>query len=210
MIKNGCLAIAVTVLMFAMAVVMTLGCKGLYYLDMKHLHIAEESGYAEDVIKENYDELIRYNLSPFQKELVLPDFPMSEEGRIHFREVRNIFQTILFLLPVSACITCLGVGMELRKRKEKRDFRFLKWAGFLTLFIPLVVGIFMAVSWEKTFIFFHNLMFQNDYWLFDPAVDPVILILPDTFFMHCAMMIAGLIAAGAILCLILGNHYNNA
>lgn len=39
-----------------------------------------------------------------------------------------------------------------------------------------------AVNWEAVFIMFHKIMFRNDYWLFDEALDPVITILPDTFF----------------------------
>ncbi len=44
-------------------------------------------------------------------------------------------------------------------------------------------------------------MFHNDYWLFDEATDPVILMLPDVFFMHCAVGIVGLVIAGAVGCL---------
>ena len=39
----------------------------------------------------------------------------------------------------------------------------------------------------------HKIFFRNDYWLFNPATDPIIKILPDTFFMHCGMMIVGIV-----------------
>ena len=41
---------------------------------------------------------------------------------------------------------------------------------------------------------------NNDYWLFDPATDPVINILPDLYFLHCAVMILVLMILGSILC----------
>ena len=51
------------------------------------------------------------------------------------------------------------------------------------------------------FIGFHHVMFSNDYWLFDPATDPVILILPDAFFLHCALAILICVLAGSALCM---------
>ena len=56
------------------------------------------------------------------------------------------------------------------------------------------------MNWERFFIGFHKLMFSNDYWLFDPARDPVILILPDEFFFHCAAAVIVCLAAGGIFC----------
>ena len=49
---------------------------------------------------------------------------------------------------------------------------------------------------------FHKLFFDNDYWIFDYRTDPIILLLPDEFFMHCALMIFGGVLLGAIVCLV--------
>ena len=40
---------------------------------------------------------------------------------------------------------------------------------------------------------FHQIVFRNDYWIFNEATDPVITILPEAFFMHCFMMIVGIV-----------------
>ena len=61
--------------------------------------------------------------------------------------------------------------------------------------LPAVFGLAIAVNWEGFFVAFHRLMFDNDYWIFDAATDPVITILPDAFFMHCALMILAIILA---------------
>ena len=42
-------------------------------------------------------------------------------------------------------------------------------------------------------------MFSNDYWLFDERTDPVINILPDEFFLHCALLIILLILAASLI-----------
>lgn len=66
-----------------------------------------------------------------------------------------------------------------------------------------------AVNWEAVFIMFHKIMFRNDYWLFDEALDPVITILPDTFFLQCAVMIILLILSGSLLCILFRSFFHH-
>ena len=65
------------------------------------------------------------------------------------------------------------------------------------------LGAFAALAWDRFFVLFHELSFGNDLWLFDPAVDPVINVLPDQFFFHEAMAIFGLVILGGIVCAVL-------
>lgn len=183
------------------AVLLTLSCKGLYKSDMKRYDLAGESGYSEEEILENYDELISYNLSPFHKMLKFPTFPMSEEARIHFKEVKSIFQSFLWMTGISSILL---VWIFFRSYK-KQDWKFLKYTGICSIAIPLLLGILIERNWEKVFVSFHELIFQNDYWLFDPVTDPIILVLPDEYFMHCAMMIIAIVFIGAVLSLVSWN-----
>ncbi|HFG9620637.1 TPA: DUF1461 domain-containing protein, partial [Clostridioides difficile] len=43
------------------------------------------------------------------------------------------------------------------------------------------------------------LLFRNDYWIFNPDLDPVINILPEEFFFHSGMMILILILLVSIV-----------
>ena len=47
---------------------------------------------------------------------------------------------------------------------------------------------------------FHKLLFSNDYWMFDIETDPIILMLPEEFFMHAACAILLFILCGSIFC----------
>ena len=58
----------------------------------------------------------------------------------------------------------------------------------------------IAINFEKSFVLFHKLLFSNDYWVFDPEKDPIILMLPEEFFMHAACAILLFILGGSILC----------
>lgn len=198
--KMGTVLLALDCVLFLISAAVTavLAFKPLYYYDMVHLELAEETGYSEEEIAANYEELINYNLSPFQEELEFPTFPMSEEARIHFREVKQVFQFFIRLMFLTGVLAGIGA---LRKRKVQ-DYEYLKVAGILGIVMPVGLIVLIAVNWQWVFVLFHRLVFQNDYWLFDPATDPVILILPDTFFLHCAVLILGIVLAGAFGCFI--------
>ncbi len=182
------------------AVTLTLVFKPLYRYDMEKLRLAEETGYSEKEILENYDALIQYNVSPFEKELRLPTLEMSEEGQIHFEEVKVIFQFFLKMFLITAVLAAIITVVK----TKKGQYGYLKLAGILTLIVPSICGVFVAANWERAFVLFHELVFANDYWLFDPATDPVILLLPDAFFLHCAVMILLLAAVGAAVCFVTG------
>lgn len=192
------MVICCVLFLFSTAVVLTLACRPLYYHDVRSLHIEEMSGYSEEEIRENYDALIDYNLSPFIKTLEFPTLAMSREGEIHFREVKSIFQRLLWMALITGLIAVIGTVGRIRKR----DLSYLRYVGIASLVIPAGLGALIALNWERAFVMFHELVFDNDYWLFDAVTDPVITILPDAFFMHCTLMILGLIAVQAVGCIL--------
>ena len=177
---------------------LTLGAsKPLYYFDIDYLHIQEDSGYEKEEIWENYNALIDYNLSPLIKKLEFPTFPMSKEAEIHFAEVKEIFQGFLWILVISIPVSAMVSQMNRRRHR----LGYLKLAGIFSVALPVLLGIFVAASWDRAFVLFHEIAFDNDYWLFHPDTDPVITILPDAFFLHCAVMILVLVAIGAGICI---------
>lgn len=200
---DGILAAVLMLFILSGSVVATLAFRPLYYFDIGYLHIEEQSGYPREEICANYDALIDYNLSPAVKELRFPTLPMSDEGRIHFREVKNIFQTFERLLAATAVLAAAGIWYKHRRR----EYGYLTLAGALLPALLAAVGAALAVNWDAAFVMFHRIAFRNDYWLFDEATDPVITILPDTFFLHCAVMILALTGLGAALCLICGRIF---
>ena len=121
---------------------------------------------------------------------------MSEPGRIHFEEVKVIFNLFEYLALGGVILSGLGIVFCARRK----EFLYLKLASILAVALPAVLGLFVALNWDWAFVTFHHLAFDNDYWLFDPLTDPVITILPDTFFLHCALMILGLVMLGSVVC----------
>lgn len=174
---------------FSLAVIFTLYFRPLYYFDIGYLHISENSGLSAELIRENYDALIDYNSLWGPDTLVFPSLSMSESGRIHFEEVKAIFIGFQYFFLLTAVGSILFLIYKLRKK----DFGMLKWGAILSVTVPVVLGMLVAVNWQWFFVTFHRLVFRNDYWIFDAATDPVITILPDAFFMHCAIMILAIV-----------------
>lgn len=83
--------IVVCLLIISFSVTLTLNFRPLYYADIQNLHITELSGREEKDIRSNYDALIDYNSLFNHQPLKFPTCAMSESGRIHFEEVKKIF-----------------------------------------------------------------------------------------------------------------------
>lgn len=174
-----------TLLFISLAVIATINFRPLYYFDIGFLHIEDISGLSKDIILANYNALIDYSSPFFKGDLVFPTFTASASGLVHFTEVKNIF-TSFYL--IGAITLILGIITIVYKTKIK-DHSYLLVSSITAIVLPLVLGIYLAFDFDRAFVLFHKLFFNNDYWIFDPATDPVITILPDTFFLHCAVMI---------------------
>ena len=194
--KNILTSICIALFIISASVTITLNFRPLYYHDISALKIEETSGFSKKVIKYNYDELINYNQFFHSGKLKL-SMPMSREGRIHFADVKRIFVSIEILCIVTFILSCFLI----RRSLLEHNFEFLKVSSIITILLPTIVGFFAAINWDATFIMFHKLIFRNNYWLFDEGTDPVITILPDEFFFHCAIMIIALILLGSLLCI---------
>ena len=145
-----------------------------------------ERGLSDYTIEENYKTLIRYNLDPRDKILEFQGLEMSEGGRIHFEEVKQIFKAIF----ISGFIS-LGASVLLGSylTRIKKNSRYMLRAVRLSIGIVIAGGIAAAFFFDEAFVLFHKLLFSNDYWIFDRSVDPIIDYLPESFFRRIAIFI---------------------
>ena len=182
------------ILSFAVTVV--LNFRPLYYGDIQRLDLEAVSGLSEEEIRENYDALIDYNNFWGPDRLEFPGLAMSESGRVHFEEVKVIFVTLEYF-----CLATLVLGLAgILWFRKKREILYLKYTSIMTVAIPAALGIGIAINWDRAFVIFHKIFFRNDFWIFDAVSDPVITILPDTYFLHCAVLILLLVIAGSAAC----------
>ena len=194
--KDIVLAVTLSLFIISFAIVFTVFFKYLYYFDIHYLDITSYTYMSEDIIKMNYDILIQYQSLFFRGTLNMPNFIMSETGRIHFEEVKRIFEMIQIL--------CIGTGIIssvlIYQSTKEKEYRYLKMTSILTVTIPTVIGFLASLDFDQAFVIFHKIFFRNDYWIFDSYTDPVIRILPQDFFMHCFILIIVIIMLLSSLC----------
>jgi integral membrane protein (TIGR01906 family) len=199
------IGIIFTLLFISIGVIAAVNFRLLYYVDIGALNIAETSGYSQEVIIENYDALIDYNSPFFNGDLEFPSLPASEQGLQHFVEVKNIFNSF-FVIALVSFILCIAVILY---KANKKDKSYLLVSAVTVLVLPAIVAIGCAINFDKAFVIFHKIFFRNDYWLFDPTTDPVITILPDTFFLHSLIVIIVFVVLGSIILYLCSNIGKN-
>jgi len=178
-----------------LSVYFTLLFKPLYYIDIDVLNISQSTGLSKNELKSNYDYVITYLTQNETKEFNLPTLPSSEHGKIHFKEVKIIFDKLKVMLLCCIIISIIGVIINKRYKKTK----YLLTSSIFLIILPVLLLIPFLINFDKSFTTFHHIFFNNDYWLFDINYDPIITILPQTFFFHCALLIIILIIMSSII-----------
>lgn len=188
-----------------LSVKITVNLRQLYYFDIKYLGIEKFVDMSINEIKKNYDYLINFLYSPPNTQFKLPSFKASPEGIIHFYEVKKIFSLVDKIFYISLFLSLFG-GYLCYKYK---DFLIFKYSSWLLISLPIFLLTVFSINFNKAFNTFHTLFFNNDYWIFDIDRDPVINILPEAYFMHCAVLIAVLILIFSIIYMIFykSNHH---
>lgn len=194
----ACLALFI----ICVAIIAVLVCTPLYALDMRLLGIAETAHLGNAQIYENYQYMIHFLVNPLPQTFRLPTLASSAHGRIHFQDVKRIFNFIEGLMVVCGGISIWGaVSMH-----RQRNYVTLRRAAICLFFFTAFPLVALLLDFNDMFLLFHQLAFSNNYWIFDPVRDPVINILPETFFMHAALLIVGLIALGMVILLLVWRH----
>ncbi|MBU3197622.1 TIGR01906 family membrane protein [Clostridium algidicarnis] len=191
--------IALAVFLLTSSTIFALNFKTLYKIDTTRLNIPLEANISKEATIKNYTILIDY-LNPFNNDdLIFEDFFMSNEGKEHFIDVKNIFNIITYVSLLTFILSLIFITHLSRLR----NFSFLKYAYFMLILIPLTLAIPFIINFDKSFVKFHEIFFSNDYWLFDPIKDPIINILPQEFFFHESMLILSLLVVFSIFLILL-------
>lgn len=199
-------SLAFSLFIIASSVKLTLMFKPLYYFDIQYLNIVEQSNFSKDEIVKNYNYVINYLLSPKEEDFKLPSIPYSKYGQIHFKDVKRIFTSVDVLLVVTGLISAVGLLLNLKHK----NLDFLKQASSILIILPVVLLTAFMINFDTFFTIFHKIFFRNDYWIFDPELDPIINILPQEFFYHSALLVVILIILSIIVLKLLYKKFNEA
>lgn len=186
---------AVILVLISLSVTLTINAVWLYRLDIGWLHISQDVHLSASVLMHNYGQLLAYLELPWVTELNMSNFPTSFTGMIHFEDVKRLF----LLDHVVLIVSLVPAGWYLRQLARRAEQWRLLRPMQVAAVVPVVLAGCMAVNFNGFFIAFHQVLFRNNDWLFDPNLDPVITALPDIFFLHCFILAFGLFELGVAL-----------
>lgn len=186
--------VGIFVFSLTFAISLTIWAIPLYQFSLQHFNVPERVGMTYDQIMENYYVLMEYLHLPWIDTLSLPDFPVSASGAFHFYEVKLLFYVNYGLLALSS----VGSVFYLRKLQKERTFWKLVNPFKIAIFVPFVLLLILALDFNWMFVMFHEILFNNDAWLFNAATDPIIRVLPQEFFMYCFILAFTLIESSFI------------
>lgn len=114
----------------------------------------------------------------------------NERERLHMVDVRALTMTAMGIRWAAVALAVLtGSLLFLLERKNVFDWLAKGYLaalkGFGVVFGAL--GIYMLVDFSGAFWNFHLLLFDNDYWLLDPADSVMINMFPEAFFNDLAI-----------------------
>ncbi|KRN01180.1 hypothetical protein FD13_GL001366 [Levilactobacillus senmaizukei DSM 21775 = NBRC 103853] len=167
-----------------LAIFLTINAVWLYRLNLTWLRVPQSVNMPAGTIMHNYHQMLAYLELPWVTDLKMTNFPTSYTGMIHFADVKHLF----FVNNLVLLLMLTPAGWYLHQvRQRSEQWRLLRPMQVAAA-VPVVLGAMMAVNFDQFFIAFHKVLFRNNDWLFDPRLDPIITVLPDTFFLQCFLL----------------------
>lgn len=156
----------------------------LYPIDINYLHLLNIVAIDWQSLLNNYYQLLAYLFLPWLTHLVMPNFLSSVNGLAHFAAVKHLllFNNLVMLISGYVAIKFL---ITLYQQHRLKPLRYLASGLLITLGIVITL---MLHNFDRFFVIFHQILFHNQDWLFDPNTDPIINVLPTTFFEQCFIL----------------------
>lgn len=205
------LIIALALFMLTFSIGVPIYCRFLYYIQINTLNLPESTGWSYETIKEAYDDVLNF--------CTLPNYPFgtgslkwTESEAAHFADCKKLFNLNLYVL-ISSFVAGFALIL-LNKFKvitlcRPLGRRAYFYSAVAAVALPVVIALIaLIVGFDNAFAAFHKVFFPGkENWVFNPNTEEVILIMPEQFFMNCAIIIgvtlvafaAGLITADFIL-----------
>lgn len=189
--------IALVLFMLTFSIGLPIYCRFFYYIQIKTLNLSDaaaangiDAGYAD--IKAAYDGILDFCTLP-NRPFKSGIFDMSEEGISHFADCKKLFDLNLAGMIVSGAITLTLVLLNRFKvitLIRPMGHRAYLLSAIIALALPLIIGALAAIDFDKAFEIFHKIFFPGkENWTFNPVKDQIIVVMPQEFFMNCAIII---------------------
>lgn len=192
---------ALVIFMLTFSIGIPIYCRFLYYIQINTLDLPEKTGWDYDIIKTAYDDILNF--------CTLPGYPcktgqlkLSSDGAAHFADCKVLFSLNFWALLVSGVISLALILLNRFKvvtlcRPFGHGAQLL--AAVIAVALPIVIILLvLIVGFDAAFEAFHAIFFPGKTnWLFDMNEDQIILVMPQEFFLNCAIIVAATLIAFA-------------
>lgn len=196
-IKHLLIAILGFILLISTNIILVFKTPALFSYFASKNNLALSLGLTKEALLSDYTAIIDYITNPFIYKLNFKNFTLSSNGAFHFFEVKKIF---FVLLIISFCILVFFFVLFLYKKfifSEKTHISSLKkdllktkkTFNYISLTIASFLILIFFINFNAAFNSFHELIFNNDFWMFNSTTDSIIMALPEEYFMFCAFAI---------------------
>ena len=169
--------------------------RGFYEREFDKLNISEETGLQRAELNAVALDLIDYMKGKNDALTVkvhingeyLPFF--NEREILHMEDVRTLF--IYAYSGVALCLVFFSCLIAWALIKKNANVAYYTANSMICILIACVLlTVFIAFNFERSFIYFHKIFFNNDLWILDPDTDMLINIVPIGFFIDACKRIA--------------------
>lgn len=161
-----------------LSIILMIFCIPLYIGVVFFTDISHQVNLSFGEIISEYTHLLSYLTMPWQS-LELTHFTLSIAATQHFKEVRYYFLLLEYLMFMS-CI--LGV-LSLKWWVKTGQIYTLEMRLRLFRWYPVILIVFLPLGFNRLFVLMHQILFRNQYWIFNPKIDPIIHLFPPVFFL---------------------------
>lgn len=172
-----------------------------YKKEYEKNNVLQDVGMEMDDLMEVTKEMMAY-LRGDREDLIIETTMFGENReffndreKYHMADCKVLFVGAIWIRRICILIIALALGMicGINKIDVKNKIKLITggiWRGLL-LFISaagsLIAGI--AFNFDKAFVTFHKIFFDNDLWILDPQTDMLINIVPQQFFIDISIRI---------------------
>ena len=181
----------------------------LYEYGFERYEISEYTGIDKSELMSAANQIRNYfnndkewiTIQVTKNNIFFPNLFNSKEI-LHMKDVKQLINLVFFYQKISVLLIIVVTFFTLlfgSLYSLNNLLHSISRGGILTLLIfgALVMG--SLFGFDKLFIYFHEISFNNDFWILDPRTDYLIAMFPQGFFFDTTMLIGFLIILFAIL-----------
>ena len=130
----------------------------------------------------------------------------------HMNDVRAIIRGLVriqWIASIAVLITLVAFFYVERNRGVHRFAGGLAAGSVVTLLLITAIGLLSLTDFERVFLTFHQMSFDNDLWLLDPRTDNLIRFFPFEFWFDATVTVAQrsvFAAVGTLIAAVLGRR----